>query len=373
MPRIMLIFGTRPEAIKVVPVIKALQRKNGAKVVVCITAQHREMLDQILEWFEINPDIDLNLMKPDQSLADLTASALQEVTGAILKVRPDVVVVQGDTTTAMAAALAAFYQKIRVGHIEAGLRTHDIHNPFPEEINRRMISVIGRYHFAPTETARASLLAEGAAQDWVYLTGNTVIDALQWTIAQPYTLDLPALTDINDNHLILVTGHRRESFGPAFESICNALRQIAERNENVRIIYPVHLNPNVQEPVYRILAGLNRIRLIDPLPYPAFAHLMKRCKFIITDSGGIQEEAPALGKPVLVMRQTTERPEAIEAGTAKLVGTDTDTIVREAELLLHDPQSYQAMATATSPFGDGNAGERIADILLKNLTEGLQR
>lgn len=364
MPRILLVFGTRPEAIKMAPVVHALKERPQADVVTCVTAQHRQMLDQVLDWFQIKPDHDLDLMQPGQTLAGLTAQALQALSQTIEQVQPDIVLVQGDTTTAMTAALAAFYLRIPVGHIEAGLRTHDIYNPFPEEVNRHLISVIGSLHFAPTSTARSALLAEGVKPEDIHLTGNTVIDALQWTVAQPRQLNLGLPLDRPGERLILITGHRRESFGPAFEAICQALRQIAERNPGVRLVYPVHLNPNVQEPVYRLLGGTQRVHLIDPLPYPDFVHLMAHSTLIITDSGGIQEEAPALGKPVLVMRNTTERPEAVDAGTARLVGTHTQTIVAETERLLRDEDAYQAMANAVSPFGDGHAAERIADVLL---------
>lgn len=364
MLRTLLIFGTRPEAIKMARVVHALKEHPQADVVTCVTAQHRQMLDQVLDWFQITPDHDLDLMQPGQTLAGLTALALERLIQTIEQVQPDIVLVQGDTTTAMTATLAAFYLRVPVGHIEAGLRTHDIYNPFPEEVNRHLISVMASFHFAPTSTARKALLAEGVTPSTIYLTGNTVIDALKWTAAQPRQLDLGLPLDQPGERLILITGHRRESFGPALEAICQALRQIAEYNPDVRLVYPVHLNPNVQEPVYRILEGLERVHLIKPLPYPDFVHLMARSTLIITDSGGIQEEAPALGKPVLVMRSTTERPEAVDAGTARLVGTDTQTIVDETERLLHDETAYQAMANAISPFGDGHAAEHIANILL---------
>jgi UDP-N-acetylglucosamine 2-epimerase len=368
MPRILVIFGTRPEAIKMAPLVRALAEHTAdVETVVCVTAQHREMLDQVLEWFHITPDIDLDLMQPDQTLAELTARALQSVSEMIERVQPDVVLTQGDTTTAMAATLAAYYLRVPVGHVEAGLRTRNIYNPFPEEINRHLISVMASYHFAPTQTAVEALLAESVARESIYLTGNTVIDALQWTVKQPYKLALDLPLDLPGERLILITAHRRESFGPEFEAICHALGLIAARNPAVRLIYPVHLNPNVQQPVYRLLSGLERVHLIGPLPYPAFAHLMARSALILTDSGGLQEEAPALGKPVLVMRRATERPEAVSAGTAKLVGTDTRRIVEATEELLHNPETYAAMANATSPFGDGHAAERIVDILLKSL------
>jgi UDP-N-acetylglucosamine 2-epimerase (non-hydrolysing) len=361
--KVSVIFGTRPEAIKLAPVIRAARGRAAFETVTCVTAQHRQMLDQILGWFQIVPDHDLNLMQPDQTLSGLTARAMEAVTQVIEAVRPDMVIVQGDTTTAMTAALAAFYQKIPVGHVEAGLRTYDRDNPFPEEVNRHLISVLAAHHFAPTKTARKALLSEGTPAKDIHLTGNTVIDALQWTVAQPYHLDLNLPLDLPGEKLILVTGHRRESFGSGLESICTALRQIAVRNPEARLIYPVHLNPQVREPVYQLLGGVERIHLIDPLPYPAFAHLMARCHLILTDSGGVQEEAPSLGKPVLVMRRTTERPEAVEAGTARLVGTDAEVIVEETERLLHDPEAYGTMANAISPFGDGHAGELIADTL----------
>ncbi len=363
MRRVLLIFGTRPEAIKMAPLVRVLSERSEFDLVTCVTAQHRQMLDQVLDWFHIHPDHDLNLMQPSQTLADLTARALQSVSKVIEEVGPDVVLVQGDTTTAMASAMAAFYLRTPVGHVEAGLRTRNMYNPFPEEINRHLISVMATYNFAPTKTAREALLAEGADPGSIHVTGNTVIDALQWTVAQPHTLRLGIPLDNPSERLILVTAHRRESFGPDFEAICLALRQIAVRNSDVRLIYPVHLNPNVQAPVYRILNGVERIHLIDPLPYPDFAHLMKRSTLVLTDSGGLQEEAPALGKPVLVMRKTTERPEAVEAGTARLVGTDTETIAAATEELLHNPAAYERMATAISPYGDGHAAERIADIL----------
>lgn len=347
------------------PVVKALEARSGeSERVICVTAQHREMLDQVLDWFDITPDIDLNLMRPDQTLVDLTARALTEVTRVLAEVQPDVVLAQGDTTTVMVTALGAFYQRIPFGHVEAGLRTHNLHNPFPEEANRHIAGVLASHHFAPTQTAVEALRREGVSNDTIHMTGNTVIDALQWTVSKDHPLDLDLPLD-DGKRLVLITAHRRESFGTEFEHLCHALRLIAEQNEDVRLVYPVHLNPNVQEPVKRILSGVKRVHLIEPLAYPDFAHLMNKSTLILTDSGGIQEEAPSLGKPVLVMRQTTERPEAVDAGTAKLVGTDTKTIVREAEKLLRDPAAYDTMANAVSPFGDGHAAERIVDILLR--------
>lgn len=334
---------------------------------ICVTAQHRQMLDQVLDWFGIIPDVDLDLMQPDQTLADLTARALSGVSREIAQSAPDVLLVQGDTTTAMIAGLAAFYQRIPVGHVEAGLRTYDNANPFPEEANRRIISVFAAYHFAPTQRAADALLSErGINPSRVYLTGNTVVDALKWTLNQPHALSLPIPLDQPDERLILVTAHRRESFGAEFEQICAALRQIVERHPGARLIYPVHLNPNVRKPVFDLLAGVDRVHLIDPLPYPDLVHLMAKSDIVLTDSGGIQEEAPALGKPVLVMRRTTERPEAVEAGSARLVGTETDAILSAVEELLHDESVYRAMANAVSPFGDGSAAQQIIDILLRD-------
>ncbi len=366
-PCVMMVFGTRPEAVKIAPLAHALAEHPALDAVICVTAQHREMLDQVLDWFHLTPDFDLDLMQPGQTLTGLTTRAIQGVSEVVERVQPDIVLVQGDTTTAMCAALAAFYQRVPVGHVEAGLRTYDLDNPFPEEANRQIVRVMATYHFAPTETARDALLAENVDPAAIYVTGNTVIDALHWTVAQPHTLDLPLPLDVPGERLVLITAHRRESFGADFESICLAIKQIAERNPDVRLIYPVHLNPNVQEPVYRILSDVERVHLIDPLPYPDFAHLMNRVDLIITDSGGLQEEAPALGKPVLVMRHTTERPEAVAAGTARLVGTDTADIVTAAEELLHDAAAYARMANAISPFGDGHAAERIVKILEDHL------
>ncbi len=364
--RVLLVFGTRPEAIKMAPLVHVMGSRDEIEVVTCVTAQHREMLDQVLDWFGIQPDYDLNLMRPNQTLNGLAARAIEGVDSVIRQVNPDVVLVQGDTSTAMIAGLAAFYLRIPVGHVEAGLRTHDIYNPFPEEVNRRLISRFATYNFAPTQTAQQALLAENTDPDTIFITGNTVIDALHWTVNRPHDLNLDVPLDQPGERLILVTGHRRESFGPAFEQLCQALREVVEGNPDTRLIYPVHLNPNVQEPVYRILGDVERVHLIDPLPYPDFAHLMNRADLIITDSGGIQEEAPSLGKPVLVMRETTERPEVVEAGAALLVGTDTAVIVEAANKLLRDPAAYDAMSKAVSPYGDGHAAEKITDILLRS-------
>lgn len=367
----MAIFGTRPEAIKLAPVIVEMRKHAGIFSRICVTAQHRQMLDHVLKLFEIKPDIDLALMQPDQTLAQLTARVIVNVDQVLQQEKPDIVLVQGDTTTVMAAAMAAFYRRIRVGHVEAGLRSGNLYSPFPEEMNRKIAGIIGNLHFAPTETAAKTLLREGVPEKEVFLTGNPVIDALHMVVDSPMppvarALLLKAGLTGKDPQikLILVTAHRRENFGERFEDICRGLKDLVERNSDVVIIYPVHLNPNVQEPVYRILGGSERILLTEPVEYDTLAHLMKASYLVLTDSGGIQEEAPALGKPVLVMRTETERPEGVEAGTAKLVGPFAQTIVVEAELLLRDERAYRQMARAVNPYGDGHAAERIVDILL---------
>ncbi|MSP12975.1 MAG: UDP-N-acetylglucosamine 2-epimerase (non-hydrolyzing) [Chloroflexi bacterium] len=373
--RVLTIFGTRPEAIKLAPVILELQN-HPAQIQsrVCVTAQHREMLDQVLNIFQIVPHIDLDLMRPGQALADLTARVLVELDKVLRAEQPDVVLVQGDTTTVMAAALAAFYHKISVGHVEAGLRSYHRYSPFPEEVNRRIASVISRYHFAPTDIARQALLREGIPDTDIYVTGNPVIDALQLIIQRPLPdvarqllQQAGILSDGGDRSplkLILVTAHRRENFGAPFESICRGLKAIVERHPDVVLLYPVHLNPNVQEPVYRLLGQVDRIFLTAPVEYDVMAHLMHAATLILTDSGGIQEEAPALGKPVLVMRTETERPEGVEAGAARLVGPDESRILAETENLLRDPTAYRRMAQAISPYGDGRASQRIVAALL---------
>ena len=361
--RVLSVFGTRPEAIKMAPVVKELEKNSDViESVVCVTAQHREMLDQVLSLFEIQPQIDLDLMEQNQSLACLTAKAIEGLSDVIVDVRPDVVLLQGDTTTAMIAGLAGFYQKVAVGHVEAGLRTYDRYSPFPEEINRRLISSLTTYNFAPTQTAVDALKAEGFSEESIFLTGNTVIDALLMTLKKECDLNMDFLSP--DKKLVLVTAHRRESFGKPFEQICEGLKKIVTRNPDVEIVYPVHLNPNVRKVVYKILSNQERFHLIEPMEYKQFVHLMNRSYVILTDSGGIQEEAPALGKPVLVLREKTERPEAIEAGTAKLIGTDTLTIIEQTEKLLHDRAEHDKMSKAVSPYGDGHAAERIVNIIL---------
>lgn len=383
MKKILSVFGTRPEAIKMAPVIKELERHTGKFISrVCVTAQHREMLDQVLDLFEIQPDHDLNIMKPGQDLFDVTCNVMQGLKKVFQGEKPDVVLVHGDTTTSMAASLAAFYCQIPVGHVEAGLRTFNKLAPFPEEINRQITGRITDFHFAPTETARKNLLLESVADGSIHITGNTVIDALLMVVEkvrQPevrtkieadLTDRFPALgvvlsqnSERNNHRLILVTGHRRENFGDGFESICRALKRIAIECPNVEIVYPVHLNPNVQDPVNRILAGVPSVHLIEPLDYLPFVYLLDRAYLIITDSGGVQEEAPSLGKPVLVMREVTERPEAVQAGTVRLVGTDECQIVNEAMRLLIDSEAYALMSQAHNPYGDGLAAQRIAEIL----------
>ncbi len=367
--KIMLVFGTRPEATKMAPVVRALSAANQWEIKVCVTAQHRQMLDQVLDLFNIKPDFDLNLMKPGQNLTDITSNVLIGMRDVFKKWRPDLVLVHGDTTTAMAASLAAFYAKISLAHVEAGLRSHDIYSPWPEEMNRRLVGRVASLHFAPTETARANLLAEGCADESIYVTGNTVIDALI-NVVERINTDATLKHQLSerfaflqeDKRLILVTGHRRENFGQGFESICKALLEIADRDD-VEIVYPVHLNPNVQEPVRRILGDCPRIHLIEPLDYLPFVYLMNRAHILLTDSGGIQEEAPSLGKPVLVMRDTTERPEAVAAGTVKLVGTDVVRIVSEITRLMDDQQEYQRMSYTHNPYGDGLSSSRICKIL----------
>lgn len=367
MKKILFVFGTRPEAIKMAPVIDVFKKDNtNFNTIIVVTAQHREMLDQVLSLFEIIPDYDLDLMTSNQSLGSLTSKILLGISGLILDVKPDLVFVQGDTTTTFASSLASFYQKIPVAHVEAGLRTKKIYSPFPEEINRRMTSSIATFHFPPTEQSRQNLLNEGVMGDKIDVSGNTVIDALL-TVSKKLEFDChdqetyfsnKYRIQFNDVKTILVTGHRRESFGKAFENICNAIKNIAENND-IQVIYPVHLNPNVQEPVNRILNNIENVFLIPPQDYSPFVLLMKKAHIILTDSGGVQEEAPSLGKPVLVMRDTTERPEGISAGTAKLVGTDTAKITSEVELLLNNQVEYDKMARAVNPYGDGSASEII--------------
>ena len=360
--KILIIFGTRPEAIKMAPLV--LRLRQSLEVKVCVTGQHRQMLDQVLGLFQIVPDYDLNLMKPNQNLANLTAEVLNGVTRILQKRKFDWVLVQGDTTSTMAGAMAAFYQKVRVGHVEAGLRTYNLNSPFPEELNRQVTSKMAQLHFAPTAESKQNLLKEGFSENNISITGNTVIDALLWVLEHSTPLDLALPIDLQQSRMILVTGHRRENFGEGFQQICEALQTIALQQPDVQIVYPVHLNPNVLEPVNRILSNLQNIHLLEPLEYPQFVHLMNQSALILTDSGGVQEEAPSLGKPVLVMRDTTERPEAVQAGTVKLVGANQRTIVDETIRLLNDSEAYRKMAFAHNPYGDGTASNKIMDALM---------
>ena len=369
--RILLIFGTRPEAIKMAPLVKEFKKypeKFDTKV--CVTAQHREMLDQVLDFFEINPDFDLDLMKPGQNLHSLTAAIIESIKPILEVFTPNYVFVHGDTTTTMAGSIASFYSGAKVCHVEAGLRTNNKLSPFPEEINRQITGRICDYHFAPTETSRNNLLKENINQDSILVTGNTVIDALIKSVEKvnenPSQLVLELSKQIGSKEIILVTGHRRENHGGGFERICNALKRIAEDDRKRIIIYPVHLNPKVQKPVNRILSGVSNIMLIDPLAYEDFIWLMSRSKIIITDSGGVQEEAPSLGKPVLVMRDTTERPEAVEAGTVLLVGTNEELIISKALDLLNNNYNFEKMSKLHNPYGDGLASKRIVDFM-KNI------
>ena len=371
MKKILIVFGTRPEAIKMAPLVKEFQKHtNEFKTKVCVTAQHREMLDQVLDLFEITPEYDLDIMKPGQDLYDVTSNVLLGMKSVLNDFKPDVVFVHGDTSTTFAASLAAFYQQISVAHIEAGLRTGNIYSPWPEEANRQLTTQITSYHFAPTTTSKTNLLKENVNEQSIAVTGNTVIDALFLALEkiksnkqlESNIIDHLKTLDYelkDDKKIILVTGHRRENHGQGFINICTALKEIAVSNPDIDIVYPVHLNPNVQKPVKKLLSSINNIYLIEPLQYEQFIYMMDRSYFIITDSGGVQEEAPSLGKPVLVMRDTTERPEALDAGTVKLVGTDTDLIIKEAQELIDNKKAYELMSKASNPYGDGHACEKV--------------
>lgn len=382
MKKIMLVFGTRPEAIKMAPLVKEFQKRpNEFQTIVCVTGQHREMLDQVLHIFEITPDYDLNIMKQGQDLYDVTARVLLGMRDVLKEARPDVVLVHGDTTTSTAAALAAFYQQIPVGHVEAGLRTHNIYSPWPEEMNRQLTGRLATYHFAPTPLSRQNLLSEGVQESHITVTGNTVIDALYMIVdkikrdkaldAELEKLLKQSGYDVNrlsaGKKLVLITGHRRENFGDGFISMCRAIKTLTEKYPEVDFIYPMHLNPNVRKPIHEVfgedLSGLGNMFFIEPLEYLSFVYLMEKSTIVLTDSGGIQEEAPGLGKPVLVMRDTTERPEALEAGTVKLVGTDYDKIIKEVSALIEDWEYYERMSKAVNPYGDGKACARIVSNL----------
>jgi len=374
MKKILIVFGTRPEAIKMAPLVKAFQSESSLETKVCVTAQHREMLDQVLDLFEITPDYDLNIMKPGQDLYDVTSNVLLGMKKVLTDFKPDIVFVHGDTSTTFAASLAAFYQQIKVAHIEAGLRTGDIYSPWPEEANRQLTTQITAYHFAPTSTSKKNLLKENVSEEAIAVTGNTVIDALflaldkiknSAALEQQIIHQLSALNyRLQENKkIILVTGHRRENHGQGFINICTALKEIAMKNPEIDIVYPVHLNPNVQKPVKELLSDIRNVYLIEPLQYEQFIYMMDSAYFIITDSGGVQEEAPSLGKPVLVMRDTTERPEALDAGTVKLVGTNTQLIVNEAQNLIDNQEAYVRMSQASNPYGDGSACEKIVNFI----------
>ena len=368
--KILTVFGTRPEAIKMAPLVKSLEACLGLDSRVCVTAQHRQMLDQVLALFEIAPQYDLNIMKPGQTLSGITTEILLRIEPVLTEFKPDLVLVHGDTSTTFATTLAAYYQQIPVGHVEAGLRTGNIYSPWPEEANRKLTGALAKLHFAPTEQSRRNLLREGIAESDIYVTGNTVIDALLWVkqklekdreLNRSLAQKFPCLRD--ESRLVLITGHRRENFGDGFERICQAIRSLAVRFPDVDFLYPVHLNPNVREPVGRILADVDNVHLIEPQDYLPFVYLMMRSCIILTDSGGIQEEAPSLGKPVLVMRDTTERPEAVAAGTVKLVGTDAQAIIEAVTILLTDSAAYDQMSFAHNPYGDGQACQRIVETI----------
>jgi len=374
MKKVLIVFGTRPEAIKMAPLVKEFQKDiENFEIKVCVTAQHREMLDQVLDLFQIEPDYDLDIMKPGQDLYDVTSSILLKIKPILEDFNPNVVLVHGDTATTFATSLAAYYQKIKIGHVEAGLRTGDLYSPWPEEGNRRLTGVLADYHFSPTATSKKNLLNEGIDESNIIVTGNTVIDALNLVVDRidnnkdlklkiENTIIQSGFKEINSK-FILVTGHRRENFGKGFHNICKALKELARKNPEVSILYPVHLNPNVRRPVIKLLSGVQNIKLVEPLQYEEFVYLMSKSYLILTDSGGIQEEAPSLGKPVLVMRDTTERPEAVEAGTVKLVGSEQNNIIKEVQNLLDDSIEYQRMSKAHNPYGNGNASKQILRIL----------
>lgn len=363
MKTVMLVFGTRPEAIKMCPLIGELKKRSGIRTMVCVTGQHRQMLDGVLEAFGVVPDVDLDIMKEGQTLFDVTGRVLLEMGKVLEEANPDTVLVHGDTTTAFAAALACYYKGTDVGHVEAGLRTYDIYNPYPEEFNRRAVGIISKYNFAPTEAAKQNLLREGAREDGIFVTGNTVIDALKSTVRADYSHSL--LDWVGDSRLVLLTAHRRESLGETMEGMLGAIRRVVSEHPDVKVIYPVHMNPAVRKVAYRLLGGEERIRITEPLDVLDFHNILAKSHMVITDSGGIQEEAPALGKPIVLMRETTERPEGVKAGTVILAGTSEGGIYESFRRLLDDKKAYDAMARAKNPYGDGFASRRIADILEK--------
>lgn len=363
MKKILLVFGTRPEAIKMCPLVNELKTREGIKTIVCVSGQHRQMLDQVLEAFHVVPDYDLSIMKDRQTLFDITTNILDRIKAVLEEVKPDVVLVHGDTSTTFVTALACFYMQIPVGHVEAGLRTNDIYSPYPEEFNRQAVSIISRYNFAPTEQARQNLLSEGKRPESIFVTGNTAIDALRTTVREDYSH--PELVWASDSRLILITAHRRENLGEPMKNMFRAIRRVMDEHTDVKAIYPIHMNPIVRKTADEFLSGDDRIHIIEPLDVLDFHNFLGRCFLVLTDSGGIQEEAPSLGKPVLVMRNTTERPEGIAAGTLKLVGTDEEVIYRSFKQLLEDNEEYARMSNACNPYGDGFACKRIADILVR--------
>ena len=365
MKKVMLVFGTRPEAIKMCPLVKELKTRKSLQTVVCVTGQHRQMLDQVLEAFQVAPDYDLSIMKQKQTLFDVTTNILERIKGVLETEQPDVVLVHGDTSTTFVTALACFYLQIPVGHVEAGLRTHDIYSPYPEEFNRQAVGILAKYNFSPTEESRSNLLKEGKDPASIFVTGNTAIDALRTTVREAYTH--PELEWAGDSRLILLTAHRRENLGEPMHHMFRAIRRIVEEHQDLKVIYPIHMNPAVRQAAGEAFGRDDRLHMIEPLDVLDFHNFMARSYLILTDSGGIQEEAPSLGKPVLVMRDTTERPEGVAAGTLKLVGTDEETIYNECSRLLSDEAAYQAMSRAFNPYGDGHACERIADILENTL------
>lgn len=365
MKKVMIVFGTRPEAIKMCPLIKELKSRQDLETIVCVTGQHRQMLDQVLQAFDVLPDYDLSVMKEKQTLFDVTQNILGKMKEVLEEVRPDVVLVHGDTSTTFVTSLAAFYLQIPVGHVEAGLRTYDIYSPFPEEFNRQVTGIIAKYHFAPTEVSKQNLLNEGKKNNDIYVTGNTAIDALRTTVRDDYTH--PVLDWVGDSRLIMLTAHRRENLGQPLKNMFKAIKRIVDEHEDIKVIYPIHMNPLVRETANDILGNHERIRIIEPLEVLDFHNFLNKAHLILTDSGGIQEEAPSLGKPVLVMRDTTERPEGVEAGTLKLVGTDEEVIYINFKELLNNEVSYEKMSKASNPYGDGFASKRIADILEADL------
>lgn len=363
MKKVMLVFGTRPEAIKMCPLVNELKRRKNIDVKVCVTGQHRQMLEQVLNVFQVTPDYDLSIMKERQTLFDITTNILEGIKNVLEEVNPNVVLVHGDTSTTFVTALACFYLQIPVGHVEAGLRTYDIYSPYPEEFNRQAVSIISKYNFAPTERSKQNLLKEGKKESTIYVTGNTAIDALKTTVKENYTH--PELEWVSDSKLILITAHRRENLGEPMKNMFKAIKRVMEENKDVKAIYPIHMNPQVRKIANDILGGMDKIHIIEPLDVLDFHNFMNQSYLILTDSGGIQEEAPSLGKPVLVMRDTTERPEGIKAGTLKLVGTEEETIYQNFSILLNDKKEYEKMSHASNPYGDGYASKRIADIIVE--------